>query len=452
MLSTRVRLISSKIYAAKNTNKPYQHSMRSISTSLLIPTQLDNLLGRAWVRHHLFVLGYDLIKLNVYRKLSHLLEVGGGGTLKNMVFDLSTFIKKELQSTSPTTLAGEKLKDLVYLSSNSNLYLRIYNEEEHIICNTHRFSDFKWFFTAVGYMILLQSENAIEELTDKIIDIYFTSTQNKIMNESLRKEKTKDSEIYQMLREYYKNVPINYGKLYNREFKYITMHESNDYKIGLPELPRIKNKELLTKSLIHKELYRALVNPDHSFGKELIARNFELNSSSFNILKYDLSFLDGLGDFYLAREASSLLYKFRNLIPNNNDNLFGRKSYILLKNILSTNTLLSKLAVAYRLHEGLNDSFVSDYLKCNYVPHMDQWKGPCELDNEIIKYEQEFIGDYFECYVGALFLENPKIAQQWVTKIYENILLLINESYKRQSSLVQYNYKAWCYDVIGRII
>lgn len=443
-----------KRISALSVKLGYHFDMKTMKTNgnLLIPSQLNNLLGTSWIRHHLYTLGHDIVKLQLYQKFSHLLTVGGGGIIKTVVFDLSSFIKRELKPNDMNSNTAQQLRDLVYFGSNSNNYPSEVIYESPKLSNRHSISDFRWFFIAVGYMIVSQSENNIEDITDKIVNIYINSNNNRIIEDYNQQDDAGNMKILELMKQYYDSVPINRARLYSNEPKFITMFETKDYKILLPPLPKIHNKELLAKSLMHKELYRGLLDSKHTFSKELKRRNITLAQLAYNIIKYDLSFLDGLGDFYLARESSNLLYKYRGS-PNDSSSIqFGRKSYNLLRTILATNTLLSELALAYNLHKGLDDVVVFKLLRKSYVPHLNQWKNSnSKFDNDEVRgYEQEFIADYFEQYVGALFLEQPEVAQGWITEIYENILLLISDVQMSAGTSRNYDYNAWSVDVIGR--
>lgn len=432
----------------------YLMCKRSIKTNgdLLIPSQLDSLLSTSWIRQHLYILGLDIVKLQLYQRFSHLLTVGGGGIIKTVVFDLSSFIKRELKLNDVSSDTAQQLRNLVYFGSNSSHYIESRTPQDSKIYNRHSISEFRWFFIVVGYMIVSQSDSKIEDLTDKIINIYINSSKNRIFEDVNQQEDGSDSKVLELIKEYYQKVPINNEKLYNDVPKFITMFETKDYRIDLPPLPKIHNKELVAKCLMHKELYRGLLDPKHEFAKELKHRNIRLDRKAYNIIKYDLSFLDGLGDFYLARESSKLLYKYRG-VPNGDVSYqFGRKSYNLLRTILSTNTLLSELALAYNLHQGLSDPVVFKLLRRSYVPSLNQWRNSntnCK-DAEARRYEQEFIADYFEQYVGALFLEQPDVAQKWITEIYESVLFLISDVHRIPGTEERYDYNAWSTDVIGK--
>ena len=52
-------------------------------------------------------------------------------------------------------------------------------------------------------------------------------------------------------------------------------------RINLPKLPKIKDKSLLVKSLMHKEFYRVLLDPNHYFGKNVGSKLFIRSSRLF---------------------------------------------------------------------------------------------------------------------------------------------------------------------------
>lgn len=412
----------------------------------LITRQMDALLNTAWIRHHLFILGYDLVKLELYQKLSHLLGMGGGGILKNIVFELSSFLKRELKPGGNSSKIAQQLKEMV--DFNYDEFER-YGRDYNMLCySNRRISEFKWFFISVGYHIISLSTITVEKLAGQIIDIYLKSTNNRLLELI---EFSQDEDVLNSLREYYENVPINYRKLYNKSPRRINLIESRNFKLELPPLPRIKDKVLLTKSLMHQELYRALFSSGHGFAEIMSKKRYSLDYRSHNFIKYDLSFLDGLGDFFLARESSNLLYRLRYHPLFFKSNQFGKKSYNVLRTILTTNTLLSKLAIAYNLHEGFGDSFVQQMLKNDYAPNLTSSK-QLTISNsaKIIRYEEEFMADYFESYIGALFLEDSSAAQAFVCELYERILCLVVE----ENDIMTQNgdYKAWSRDIIGRVI
>lgn len=419
----------------------HTNSLNMLSSSA-IPAEM---LLSAWLRHHLFMLGLDKIKLHAYKKFLALLSQGGGGVIKNVVFDMSLFVKREWASSSEL---------LQHVASNLGPNML----------------DLKWFYVSVGYMMLTQPELHVESLTDKCVDFYLLLGGGRLLLDA--PIGVTEKLILKVAAKYYKSVRIDYRALYDPKLhpRYIRVGEREIQReaervsqkeggaqcvIKLPELPKITSKHLLAKALMHKEVYRAVFLDNHSFCQTVKSHNISIDRSALNVIRYDLSFLDGLGDFFLATESSQFLYKFRLLEPYCADATFGKKTYTLLKTILATNTLLLRLAVAYNLHTALQDQIVSDLLADLYIPYT--LGGQVSSDHSVMKYEEEFVADYFEQYVGALYLEQPEVAKEWINQLFERILNLISDSYRvvhrrKKVSDCHYNYRAWSVDVIGRSI
>lgn len=418
----------------------------------LASISIDSYISRSWLRQHLYYLGFDLIRLKSYQKLSKSIGTTAGGFIKSVVSDISTFINKELNESSESSRnasAANELKELMYLYNNEVL-------PHSTLSSNIRISECKLFFMLVGYMLLHTTTDKLDAFTDRLITIYLKSNNLQKPYSGVDADDEYNNTILSLINEYYESgLSINYNTLFDSQSpKYLSLFITSHIKIELPPLPRINNKKLLTKALLHKELYRGIIHKEHPIYDILVSNNITINPEVCQLIRNDLSFFDGLGDFYLSQESSNLLYKFKNLDPYINETSFGRKSYTLLKTILATNTLLSRLALAYNLHEGLNDPVVNDIFRNSYVPYLNDWK---DLDFETcqgsknFKYEQEFIADYFEQYVGTLFLEQPEVAQNWINQIYQNILFLIGDDHKVPSkSLVQYDYNSWGVDLIGR--
>lgn len=393
------------------------------------PTDLTS----SWYKHHLFLLGLDKIKLCVYQKLSHFHTQVGGGAIKSVVSDLVLFAKTECVS-HPKIL--EHVGGSVELSSCRQ---------------NNRKLDVRSFYVQVAYKLLTEDESKVDTLADALLELYLELRGHKLtLNAPVNAQ---EKQILRLAAKYYKSSSINYRLLYDHKSYPRTIDIADQsLTIHLPPLPQIKSKHLLAKALMHKELYRAVFLPDHDFYKTLVSNNVSIDRLALNVIRYDLLVLDGLGDLFLAGESSEFLYKFRHLDPYSADDTFGKKTYNLLRTILATNTLLSRLAVAYNLHSALDDDIVCEMLEHEYIPYMaghrDIEPPTCQA-----RYEEEFIADYFEQYVGALYLEQPVVAKAWINQLFEQILFSITDSYRikhRKRSLVQYDYRAWGVDVIGR--
>jgi hypothetical protein len=370
-----------------------------------------------------------------------LLFVGGSGVLKSIVHDVGGFIKKEMQNDASES--GRKLKDLFFLSSNDHLGHFCMSDETNWIASSHKFPSSKWLFIMFGYIKSYIPNHEINVFTDKVIDIYLNANKSKLHKNSGIVTDANDLKVLSLLRTYFDTVPINHTKLYPKTEtkRYIVLNKSLNQIVDLPPLPKIYDRHLLVKALMHRECYRGLLKPNHSFAHDLIQFGYDLDPRNYNILKYELSFLDGLGDFYLAREASTLLYR---LHEEGRASKMRCQIYQIIKMILSTNTLLSKIAVAYNLHEGLQDPVIMHTIATEYVPCF--YSGKINWSEKSIRmFEEEFLADYFEAYVGALFYEQPDVAEKFVEEIYNNLVKTITLILPPDIS-----YDSWTTRIMGR--
>lgn len=403
----------------------------SIASKPMVPLNppLDPASIKGWYKHHLSMLAVDKLKLHIYQKLFSLPSQIDSGSIKCVVSDLVSFGQTACVS-HPRVL-------------------------EHVggALESHHKLDVRAFYVQVAYMMSKEPESKIEQLADAMLDLYLELRDYKLtMNEPVNPQ---EKVILRLATKYYKSCSINYRLMYDHK-SYPRKVEMADESltINLPPLPQIKSKHLLAKALMHKELYRAVFLENHEFFKSLTAKNISVDRLALNKIRYDLSFLDGLGDLFLAGESSEFLYKFRHLDPYSSDETFGKKTYTLLRTVLATNTLLSKLAVAYNLHVALDDRIVREMLEMEYIPYL---AGHRENDPpyEQARYEEEFIADYFEQYVGALYLEQPLVAKEWINQLFEQILFSINDAYKikqRKKKDIKFDYRAWGMDVVGRAL
>ncbi|EGV65045.1 hypothetical protein PSN45_004921 [Yamadazyma tenuis] len=411
--------------------------------SLSTTAPIETYMSRSWLRQHLYYLGYDIIRLQSYQKLSRHIGTTTGGFIKSLVSDISTFINTELNESSAGTEAASKLKELMYLHNCDHAIKGEINAN---------ISECRLFFMSAGYILLNQTSEKVDEFTDRLISIYMESKES-VLTRRVTQNDSLTTRVVELANAYYEDCDVNYDLLYNNKPRSLNLFVTKHISIELPPLPKLHNRKLLVKSLVHKELYRGFVDESHRFYRILMENGIEPREAT-QIIRNDLSFFDGLGDFYLSQESSNLLYRFKHSAPYKNETFFGKKSYTLLKTILVTNTLFSRLALAYNLHEGLDDPIVNGLFRDTYVPYLNDWKDvdfdTCQ-EFKTYRYEQEFIADYFEQYVGTLFLEQPKTAQIWINQIYENILFSIREEHRVPSKFLhQYDYHSWAVDVIGR--
>ncbi|WPK23709.1 hypothetical protein PUMCH_000951 [Australozyma saopauloensis] len=387
----------------------------------------------AWFKTHLSSLGLDNIKLYAYQKLGSFSIAYGGGFLKQTVEQLTTYAKKDWVNKD----------DLVH-HVQSDL------EQYNFFTSS---SDPKLFYMAVGLISFIEhgNGNRVQALTNELVDSYLKLGGAHL---GLTPPSATEKRILKVASEYYKSVKINYRNLYDPLLNLRWVQIGDGAGITVPPLPQVKSKHLLARALLHKELYLALSDPNHLVHAALVARGIPVNADTLRVIRHDLLFLDGLGDYLIATEASAFLYKFRLLKPFSDDETFGRKTYHSLRRILGTNTLLSRLALVYNLHNALEDPVVNRTLFESYIPNL--CAGNHQERTDEIVYEEEFAADYFEQYVGALYLENPVAAKAWLNDLFERILYLISDEYRvllgKKSRRYRYDYKAWSVDVIGRSV
>lgn len=402
------------------------------SISLNVSPEVIN---SAWFRTHLSVLGIYNFKLYAYQKLGGLSGQYGGGFLKQTVEKLIRFAREEWTQ-----------KDHLMKHVQSGL-----GQYDFFTSKL----DSKLFYTAVGLLSFMEHEqgNSIQLLTNELVDAYLKRGGGQL---SLAEPNTLEKRVLKVASEYYKSVKINYRNLYDPllNLRWVSIADGAA-GITVPPLPQVKSKHLLARALLHKELYLALLLPEHQVHSNLVKKGIQINPETLKIIRNDLLFLDGLGDYLIATEASAFMYKFRILQPFSEDESFGRKTYHSLRLILGTNTLLLHLALVYNLHAALEDSVVNLLLCEAYIPNLTA--GRFSKRTPRIGYEEEFAADFFEQYVGALYLENPTAAKNWLNDLFERILFLISDEYRiiqrrKKKRIVRYDYQAWSVDVIGRVV
>ena len=219
MLSVRSRSIMSTITSSNGT--PIHHRHASSTTyntkhAILIPSSLNNLLhSDKHMKYHFYSLGGDFIRLASYRRFKQLFRVGGGSLVKEVVFDLSTFLKRELNDINSTT--HKQLKD--FLTSNETILRK---ERSMILCD-HHFGLKNWLYIIFGYMLQTYSEEEVDNCLDGIIEMYLEARKNRISPNDLRIIRDeKDNYILRTFEDFITNVPIRDDLLFNTRERYVT--------------------------------------------------------------------------------------------------------------------------------------------------------------------------------------------------------------------------------------
>ncbi|CAI5758813.1 unnamed protein product [Candida verbasci] len=420
------------------------HKRTNSKHSLLIPSPLNALLhSDKHIKYHFYSLGGDFIRLGSYRKIKTLFTFnnhtfGNGSLIKEIVYDLSTFLKRELNDEKST----KHLQLKNFLTSNQI----ILNKENSMILCDHHFGLKNWLYIIFGYMIHNYNEDDVYSCLEYVIEMYLESRKTRLrISEMKLIRDSRDYYTLETFNEYIKNVKIKEDLLFesNDYDRFVSFTEAFNKKIYLPKLPKLNNKELLVKALMHKEFYRLLLDPNHSFAKKMKAEHYDLDFSEYGIIRREISFLDGLGDLFLAQETSKLIFDLCN------DGIdLNSTTYQLLRMILATNTLMSKLAKCYKLYEALDDSIINTRISNEYLPYTIHNKIPSDKEEDEMRiYEEEFLGDFFESYMAALLIEQPKIAKEFIREIYKRILSVITETLPPEVT-----YQSWTIQILGRNI
>ncbi|KAG5421386.1 hypothetical protein I9W82_000476 [Candida metapsilosis] len=408
-----------------HTTSRHHHPATQSKHSILIPSPLNALLhSDRHMKYHFYNLGGDFIRVSAYRRFKQLFRIGGGSLIKEIVFDLSTFLKRELNDEK----SGFHLQFKNYLTSNSTILQK--KETSWCVCD-HQFGLRNWLFIVFGYMLQTYKEEEVYECLDDVIKMYLNARKNRLDPDNIR-----------IIRDERDNFTLA--------------------TIYLPPLPKLHNRDLLVKALMHKEFYRLLLDPRHKFAQTMQSHNYDLSFGEYGLIRKEISFLDGLGDFFLAQETSRLIFDLCRSSSSTGGGAGGgaggdssildanvsAQTYNLLKMILATNTLMSKLTKCYNLYQGLNDPIINTRIANEWIPYTTTGILPRDKDlNEVRIYEEEFLGDFFESYMAALLIEQPQVAKSFIREIYKRLISVMTKTLPPEVT-----YQNWTTDILGRNI
>lgn len=439
-----------------HTSSP--HHLHHSKHAILIPSPLNALLhSDRHIKYHFYNLGGDFIRLSAYRRFKQLFRVGGGSLIKEIVFDLSTFLKREVNDEK----SGVHSEFKNYLTSNSNILKK--RESSWCLCD-HQFGLRNWLFIVFGYMLQNYKEEEVHECLDDVIKMYLNARKNRLDPDNVRIIRDeRDNFTLSTFQNYINTVEIQEDLLFgdNGPTRFVTISSAYNQKIYLPPLPRLHDRDLLVKALMHKEFYRLLLDPRHNFAQIMKSHNYDLSFSEYGLIRKEISFLDGLGDFFLAQETSRLIFDLcRNSNTTTTINLnegddtsildpnVSSQTYNLLKMILATNTLMSKLTKCYNLYQGLNDPIINTRIADEWIPYTTTGKLPPGKDaKEVRIYEEEFLGDFFESYMAALLIEQPQVAKSFIREIYKRLISIMTKTLPPEVT-----YQNWTMNILGRNI
>ena len=438
-----------------HTTSRHHHPATQSKHSILIPSPLNALLhSDRHMKYHFYNLGGDFIRVSAYRRFKQLFRIGGGSLIKEIVFDLSTFLKRELNDEK----SGFHLQFKNYLTSNSTILQK--KETSWCVCD-HQFGLRNWLFIVFGYMLQTYKEEEVYECLDDVIKMYLNARKNRLDPDNIRIIRDeRDNFTLATFQNYINTVEIQEDLLFgksNSSNRFVTISSAYNQRIYLPPLPKLHNRDLLVKALMHKEFYRLLLDPRHKFAQTMQSHDYDLSFGEYGLIRKEISFLDGLGDFFLAQETSRLIFDLcRNSSSTGGgggdssilDANVSAQTYNLLKMILATNTLMSKLTKCYNLYQGLNDPIINTRIANEWIPYTTTGILPRDKDlNEVRIYEEEFLGDFFESYMAALLIEQPQVAKSFIREIYKRLISVMTKTLPPEVT-----YQNWTTDILGRNI
>lgn len=160
------------------------------------------------------------------------------------------------------------------------------------------------------------------------------------------------------------------------------------------------NRPTLLKYLPHKLPPIPRLNNNFLYSFIRLSFSHPFHNKKHNKLIYFKKSLDGLGDAILKRLSCEY---FMNVLQT--DPTF--KWNIDDIHFINTNILFGRLAIAYRLHEGIQNENYSTFIKNRLL-------GPLDSANV-------FLGNHFEILVSVLYLDNPETCKEWMFKVYDAI-------------------------------
>lgn len=448
-----------KTTAAPSDHRHYLHTtshhhQAQSKHSILIPSPLNALLhSDRHMKYHFYNLGGDFIRVSAYRRFKQLFRIGGGSLIKEIVFDLSTFLKREVNDEK----SGVHLQFKNYLTSNSTILQK--KETNWCICD-HQFGLRSWLFIVFGYMLQTYREEEVHECLDDVIKMYLNARKNRIDPDNIRIIRDeRDNFTLATFENYINTVEIQEDLLFGStsSTRFVTISPAYNQRIYLPPLPKLHNRNLLVKALMHKEFYRLLLDPRHRFAQTMQSHNYDLSFGEYGLIRKEISFLDGLGDFFLAQETSRLIFDLcrnnsKGGVTTEEDSILNpnvsSQTYNLLKMILATNTLMSKLTKCYNLYQGLNDPIINTRIADEWIPYTTTGVLPRGKDvDEVRIYEEEFLGDFFESYMAALLIEQPTVAKSFIREIYKQLISVMTKTLPPEVT-----YQNWTMNILGRNI
>ncbi|KAF6072444.1 hypothetical protein FOB64_000484 [Candida albicans] len=187
------------------------------------------------IKYHFYSLGGDFIRLASYRRFKQLFQVGGGSLVKQFVFDLSTFLKEELNDIN--SLRHHQLKN--FLTCNKTI---LEKEKSMTLCD-HHFGLKNWLYIIFGYMLQNYNEQEVNNCLDQLVSMYLEARSNRFSINDIRIIRDeRDQFILSTFEQYLLDVPVRNDLLYNdngdnKDVNYIILSNIKHHKHSNKMLP-----------------------------------------------------------------------------------------------------------------------------------------------------------------------------------------------------------------------
>lgn len=158
-------------------------------------------------------------------------------------------------------------------------------------------------------MLQTYREEEVHECLDDVIKMYLNARKNRIDPDNIRIIRDeRDNFTLATFENYINTVEIQEDLLFGStsSTRFVTISPAYNQRIYLPPLPKLHNRNLLVKALMHKEFYRLLLDPRHRFAQTMQSHNYDLSFGEYGLIRKEISFLDGLGDFFWLRRLQDL--------------------------------------------------------------------------------------------------------------------------------------------------
>ncbi|KAI5959074.1 uncharacterized protein KGF55_005564 [Candida pseudojiufengensis] len=176
------------------------------------------------------------------------------------------------------------------------------------------------------------------------------------------------------------NIPLQ-NHLFSQTFKPQLL---TNFEINLPCLPKLKNQ------FFYNYFQIALIAP------------FSITTNNYPEINFLSQNLDAIGDCILKRYTGEFLINYSKSNPNFKWNMEDH-------NFLNSNILFSRLSLAYKLHQGLNN-----------LRHQKEISEKILISD--LNISNEYLGDIFERIVGIFYLDDYENCRNWIFNIYSIIL------------------------------